>query len=73
MNMFDGTRDPILDPLRIKRMIDGKYLTLDVIEQSYEKDTHSVLLFDGENQDFYEAKFIDQQFKDIEKLLPYDG
>lgn len=71
--MFDGTRDPILDPLKIKRMIDGKYVTLDVIEQSYESDTHFVLLYDGENGEFYEAKFIDQQFKDIIRLHRYDG
>lgn len=70
--MFDGTRDPILNPLKIRRMMNGKYVTLDVIETSYERDTHRVLLFDEDNHEFYDAKFIDQQFKEIERLLPYD-
>lgn len=72
MIMFDGTRDPILNPLKIRRMINGKYITLDVIETSYEQDTHRVLLFDEDNYEFYDAKFIDQQFKEIKRLLPYD-
>lgn len=71
--MFKKERDYILNPLKIKRMIDGEYLTLDVIETSYEPDTKFVLLFDGVNYEFYGAYFIDHQFKDIQKLLPYDG
>lgn len=71
--MAKKKRNYILDPLRIKRVIDGKYLTLDVIETSYEPDTKFVLLFDAENLEFYGATFIDHQFKQIEKLLPYDG
>ena len=47
--MFDGTRNPILDPLKIKRMINGQYLTLDVIETSYDQETHLVLLYDENN------------------------
>lgn len=73
MNMFDGTRDPILNPLKIKRMINGQYLTFDVIETSYDPITHLVLLFEESKYELYEAKFIDQQFVDIEKLEPYEG
>lgn len=71
--MFDGTRDPIMDPLKIKRMINGEYLTLDVIEPSYDRVSHLVLLFDENNYELYEAKFINQQFFDIEKLELHDG
>lgn len=70
--MFDGTRDPIMDPLKIKRMINGEYLTLDVIEPSYDRESHLVLLFDENNYEFYEGKFINQQFIEIEKLEPYE-
>lgn len=61
-----------MDPLKIKRVIDGEYLTLDVIETSYEADTGFVLLFDGEKLEFYGANFINHQFVNIEKLLLAD-
>ena len=70
--MFDGTRDPIMDPLKIKRMVNGEYLTLDVIEPSYDRKSHLVLLFDENNYEFYEGKFINQQFIEIEKLELYE-
>lgn len=70
--MFDGTRDPIMDPLKIKRLINGKYLTLDVIEPSYDRKTHLVLLYDENNYEFYEGTFINQQFINIEKLEPHE-
>lgn len=70
--MFDGTRNPIMDPLKIKRMINGEYLTLDVIEPSYNHKTHLVLLYDENNYAFYEGKFINQQFIEIEKLELYE-
>ena len=73
MLMFDGTRNPILDPLKIKRMINGQYLTLDVIETSYDRETHLVLLYDENNYEFYEGKFINQQFIEIEKLEEHEG
>lgn len=66
--MFEGKRDPIMDPIKIKRIIDGKYRTFDVIETSYDRETNLVLLFEEESFDLYEAKFIERQFKDIVKL-----
>lgn len=66
--MFKKKRNYILEPLKIKRRIDGEYLTLDVIETSYEADTGFVLLFDAVNKEFYGANFLDQQFKNLEKL-----
>lgn len=71
--MFEGERNPILDPIRIKRMINGKLLTFDVIETSYDRETNLVLLFEEESCDLYEAKFIDRQFIDIVKLEVLKG
>ena len=71
--MFEGERNPILNPIRIKRMINGKLLTFDVIETSYDRETNLVLLFEEESCDLYEAKFIDQQFIDIVKLEVLKG
>lgn len=70
--MFKNERDYILNPLQIKRIINGENLTLDVIETSYEPATKFVLLFDAENLEFYGAYFMDQQFKNIKKLGPYN-
>lgn len=70
--MFNGKRDYILQPLRIKRVIDGNYITLDVIETSYDTQTGFVLLFDGDNIEFYGAYFMNQQFINIHKI-PFDG
>ena len=71
--MFEGERNPILDPIRIKRMINGKLLTFDVIETSYDRETNLVLLFEEESYDLYEAKFIDRQFIDLVKLEVLKG
>lgn len=71
--MFEGKRNPIMDPIKIKRMINGEYLTFDVIETSYDRETNLVLLFEEKNFDLYEAKFIDRQFKDIKKLEVQNG
>lgn len=69
--MFKGERNYIMDPLLLKRYINGNYVTLNVIHPSYKRETGWVLLFDRANQDFYQAIFEDAQFKNIERI-PYE-
>lgn len=72
IKMFKEERNFILNPLLLKRYINGEYVTLNVIHTSYKRETGWVLLFDRANQDFYQAIFEDAQFKNIERI-PYDG
>lgn len=60
--MFDRNRNYILNPIELKRYVNGKFRTLGVIQTSYNPKSHYVLLFDNQNQEFYQCQYINKEF-----------
>lgn len=62
MIIFDRNRNYILNPIELKRWVNGKFRTLGVIQTSYNSKTHYVVLFDSKNQEFYQCQYIKNEF-----------
>lgn len=67
--MFDKKRNFLLNPIELKRHVNGKYRTLAVIQNSYSSKNHSVVLFDEAAQEFYQCQYINNEFLKITKIL----
>lgn len=67
--MFDKRRNTLLNPIQLKRHVNGKFRTLGVIPASYSSKNHSVLLFDKENQEFFQCQYINNEFLKATKIL----
>ncbi len=62
MHIFDRNRNYILDPMELKRWVNGKFRTLGVIQTSYNPKTQYVVLFDAKAQEFYQCQYVNQEF-----------
>lgn len=67
--MFDKKRNFLLNPIVLKRHVNGQYRTLTVIQNSYSSKNHSVVLFDEAAQEFYQCQYINNEFLKIIKIL----
>lgn len=68
-NIFvENDRDYFIDPWIIKRFVDGKYRTFNVIHTSYDHETGFMELFEVDDKESYHSTFVDGQFKDIKKI-----
>lgn len=66
--MFDRNRNYVLNPIELKRWVNGKFRTLSVIQTSYNPKTNYVVLFDSEDQEFYQCQYINKEFLKATKI-----
>lgn len=66
--MFEKGRDYILDPLLIKRWVDGELKTFNVNPLSYDPETGWVEMTDIDTKEFYNGSFIDRKLEVHSKI-----